>query len=83
MAESTSPSAGLDLDKSSCERSLLTFTEDGEGGEIDCAEIRVTKEEIFRLSRASASRKNFAANLVRRVFTLEERTSRGCWGNKN
>ena len=77
MPKSASPDAGGDLeDKSLCEKSL-TFYEDGEDGENDCIEIEVhvTKEEIFRLSRASASRKNFAANLVRRVFTMEERAS--------
>ena len=73
VPKSASPDAGGDLE----DKFSLTFYEDGEDGENDCIEIEVhvTKEEIFRLSRASASRKNFVANLVRRVFTMEERAS--------
>ena len=80
MAESTSPSACLYLDKSSCERSQLTFTEDGENVENDFAEVRVTKQVIFKVSRATASRMNFAANLARRVFTLLEESFEQCQG---
>ena len=71
-ATAATPSANLDLDMSSFDSSLLNI-DDGENSKN--VEIHVSKEEIFRLSRASASRKKFAANLVRKIFTVEERAS--------
>lgn len=78
-ASATTPSAKLDLDISLLESSVLIKDEDGGDSENvvenDRNEIHITKEEVFHLSRASASRKNFAANLVRKIFTVEERAS--------
>ena len=72
IAESASANAKLDLDISLLESSVLIKDENGGDSENvvenDRSEIHITKEEVFHLSRASASRKNFTANLVRKIF---------------
>ena len=73
-AIATTPSAKLDLDMSSLDSSLININEDG-GDSENVVENDYVSKEIFRLSRAHTSRKNFAANLVRKMFTVEGRAS--------